>query len=353
MIDLKCGDCLEIMKQIPDKSIDLVLTDPPYNIGVNTKRNGHKIANKWDKISNYIDWSLTWLKECQRILKNTGVLYFWHNDIKQITELLHIIQKQTNFRLVSFCIWDKGIGYRARSWLNRDPNGKTALRAWFNICEYCLHFFNESENTGKSGNKAGLARINNNPECYKPLKDWYRSELERLHITEKDIASKYTKATGKKPHMLKHYFKDYQFEIPTQKVWESVYLPLGFTVPYGDLKTSYNKLQQSYGALRQSYNALRNVHHCDAEHCNIWHIPPIPSNKRFHTCQKPVPLLERLIRVSSNPGAVVLDCFMGSGSTGVACLNTGRDFIGIEIDPDYFNIAKERIESEQAKINSL
>ena len=73
----------------------------------------------------------------------------------------------------------------------------------------------------------------------------------------------------------------------------------------------------------------------------------------FDTCQKPVPLLERLIRVSSNPGAVVLDCFMGSGSTGVACLNTGRDFIGIEIDPDYFNIAKERIESEQAKINSL
>ena len=171
MIDLKCGDCLEIMKQIPDKSIDLVLTDPPYNIGVNTKRNGHKIANKWDKISNYIDWSLTWLKECQRILKNTGVLYFWHNDIKQITELLHIIQE-----------------------LNRYPNGKTALRAWFNICEYCLHFFNESENTGKSGNKAGLARINNNPECYKPLKDWYRSELERLHITEKDIAPKYTKA---------------------------------------------------------------------------------------------------------------------------------------------------------------
>ena len=73
MIDLKCGDCLEIMKQIPDKSIDLVLTDPPYNIGVNTEHNGHKIMNKWDKIPNYIGWSLTWLKECQRILKNTGV----------------------------------------------------------------------------------------------------------------------------------------------------------------------------------------------------------------------------------------------------------------------------------------
>ena len=87
-----------------------------------------------------------------------------------------------------------------------------------------------------------LERINNDPECYKPLKEWYRSELERLNITEKDIASKYTEATGKKPHMLKHYFKDYQFEIPTKKIWESVYLPLGFAAPYGELKNSYNKV---------------------------------------------------------------------------------------------------------------
>ena len=72
--------------------------------------------------------------------------------------------------------------------------------------------------------------------------------------------------------MLKHYFKDSQFEIPSEKIWDSVYLPLGFTVPYGDLKASCNKLQQSYDALRQSYNALRNVHHCDYGTFRLFHL---------------------------------------------------------------------------------
>lgn len=67
--------------------------------------------------------------------------------------------------------------------------------------------------------------------------------------------------------------------------------------------------------------------------------------KYNHPTIKPIELLEKLIRNSSKKGQTVLDCFMGSGSTGVACVNTGRRFIGIELDPDYFNIAKQRIES--------
>lgn len=66
-------------------------------------------------------------------------------------------------------------------------------------------------------------------------------------------------------------------------------------------------------------------------------------NDRYHPTQKPVPLLEYLIRTYTNPGEVVLDNCMGSGSTGVACVNTGRDFIGIEKDDHYFEVAKERI----------
>ena len=63
-----------------------------------------------------------------------------------------------------------------------------------------------------------------------------------------------------------------------------------------------------------------------------------------HPTQKPISLLKEIIERSSNEGGVVLDCFMGSGSTGVACVNTNRRFIGIELDEDYFNIAKKRIE---------
>ena len=64
---------------------------------------------------------------------------------------------------------------------------------------------------------------------------------------------------------------------------------------------------------------------------------------RLHPTQKPVPLLEYLIKTYTNEGETVLDNCMGSGSTGVACVNTNRNFIGIELDENYFNIAKERI----------
>lgn len=74
------------------------------------------------------------------------------------------------------------------------------------------------------------------------------------------------------------------------------------------------------------------------------------TNDRLHPTQKPVQLLEYLVKTYTNKRDVVLDNCMGSGSTGVACMNTDRDFIGIELDRNYFDIAKERIEN--AKKNS-
>lgn len=66
--------------------------------------------------------------------------------------------------------------------------------------------------------------------------------------------------------------------------------------------------------------------------------------KTIHTTQKPVALMEEMIRRHTNEGQIVLDPFMGSGTTGEACINTGRDFIGIELNEEYFNVAKNRIE---------
>lgn len=71
---------------------------------------------------------------------------------------------------------------------------------------------------------------------------------------------------------------------------------------------------------------------------------------RFHPTQKPVDLLEYLIKTYTNEGDLVLDFTMGSGSTGVACQNLNRDFIGIELDKDYFKIAEERINTTQSKL---
>ena len=71
-----------------------------------------------------------------------------------------------------------------------------------------------------------------------------------------------------------------------------------------------------------------------------------------HPTQKPVDLLEYLIRTYTNEGETVLDFTMGSGSTGVACVNTGRNFIGIELDEQYFRVAQERIEKAQGEVSN-
>jgi DNA modification methylase len=79
---------------------------------------------------------------------------------------------------------------------------------------------------------------------------------------------------------------------------------------------------------------------------------PIVANKErtLHPTQKPVSVMKYLINILTEPGDTILDPFMGSGSTGVACMQTGRNFIGIEVDPVYFAIAKKRIEESQKQL---
>lgn len=87
---------------------------------------------------------------------------------------------------------------------------------------------------------------------------------------------------------------------------------------------------------------------------DVWtDIPALPHNskeKTAHPTQKPVKLIERIVEMSTNEGDVVLDGCMGSGTTAVACLNKGRDFIGFEIDKVYFDIAKERVSKIQEEV---
>lgn len=77
-----------------------------------------------------------------------------------------------------------------------------------------------------------------------------------------------------------------------------------------------------------------------------YHIKSVPPKQKHHQTEKPVELLEKLLAICASKGTV-LDPFMGSGSTGVACVNTGRSFIGMELDPGYFETAKKRIEEAQ------
>ena len=80
----------------------------------------------------------------------------------------------------------------------------------------------------------------------------------------------------------------------------------------------------------------------------VYHVPMVNPKQRFHQTEKPVELLERLLAICS-PGGTVLDAFMGSGSTGVAAVRTGRSFIGMELSDQYFEIASSRIREENER----
>ena len=114
----------------------------------------------------------------------------------------------------------------------------------------------------------------------------------------------------------------------------------------GYFKRTYEELRQEYEELREEYESLRytfNLNEVQENISCVWTNKEINSGKK-HSCQKPTDILEKIIKTSSNKGDIVLDCFMGSGATGVACINTNRKFIGIELDNNYFIIAKQRIE---------
>lgn len=235
------GDCLEVMKDIPDKSIDCIICDLPYNM----------TSCKWDKM---LDLNKLFL-EYERIVKNGGVIALFGSE--PFSSLLRTAKLD----------WFK------YDWIWVKEQSSSGLQAKFQPLkkhEIISVFY---QTRSKSGQKS---TYNPQMEIGKPYKAHYAPDAE-VH--------------GKSEHYVKEN--------------------TGTRYPTSILR--FNR------------------------------------EKGLHPTQKPVPLLEYLIKTYTNEGETVLDNCMGSGSTGVACLNTNRDFIGIELDENYFRIAKERIEKAKAK----
>ncbi len=212
------GDCLELMRDIPDGSVDLVLTDPPYNIArdnnFNTMGRAGIDFGEWDKgadLFSYID-------EVYRVL---------------------------------------------------DKNGSFVV-------------FNDWKNLGDISRYA-----------------------ERLGFVTKDML-RLEKSNPMPRNRDRRYITDYECAI-----W--------FTMP---------KAKWTFNRQDDKYQRPKFVHSID---------------KGLHPTQKSLGLMTDIVNIHTNEGDVILDPFMGSASTGVAAINTNRKFIGIELDPDYFKIAEQRI----------
>ena len=303
------GDCLQVMKEIPDKSIDLIVTDPPYNIG----------KAEWDKIDNYVEWMGTVFLECQRVLKDNGSFYWFHNDFEQMAELQVWLKKNTRFVFNSFITWDKG-DFRALAWKN--PSEESNLRSWFGTSEYCL-FYTFQDETGLT---TVMLDTNNFPtmrKYFKDLQEWIGLGLKKIN-----------ERLGHRKAEHAFYWKTTQWDMPTEKTYNQ--LIEEFLIDKWDGFKEYE-------SLRQEYESLRYTHNLDPNHNNVWRLTTKNTGKR-HVCEKPVELMERIIKCSSNDSDTILDPFIGSGTTAIASLNTGRFFIGIEKDEHYYQVATNRVQ---------
>ena len=165
--------------------------------------------------------------------------------------------------------------------------------------------------------------VNNFPT----LRAYFRDYLKALGVTKKTLIEKIGQSAD-------HCFRwnSSQWDLPTASTYIAIsYLPL--VAPF---------VRREYEDLRREYEDLRFVHNLDANHNNVWKSFE-RNNGKLHPTQKPLDLMSRLIITSTNQCATILDPFMGSGTTGVACKNLNRNFIGIELDKEYFEVAKARI----------
>lgn len=328
------GDCLEVMKTIPSKSINLVLIDPPYNIG----------KDKWDKwktVNDYVDFMGQVFKECERVLKDNGSFYFFHNDFLQIVELQNYINKNTNFIFKQLLVWNKRFNEASNKGFLDGFIEVENLRNYQKMAEYCLYYTFQDE----TGLNKVMLDINN----FKSLREYSKQIQDFIGLNLKQINT--ILGHRKAEHFF--YHSSTQWNLVTEETYNELINIFNIDKcecfkTYKELRQEYEKLRQEYEELRQEYEELRYTFNNLKEHHSVMNYEI--AKKQGHITPKPVDLLKYIIKTSSNEGDVVLDCFMGSGSTGVACLNTNRKFIGIEKEEKYFNISSNRLEN--AKLNT-
>ena len=151
------GDCLEVMQEISDKSVDLILIDPPYNIS----------KAKWDKwktVEMYVEFMGKTFKECERILKDNGSFYFFHNDFLQVVELQNWINKNTNFIFKSFLIWNKRYNGSPRKYYFDNVIAGNTNRNHRQLSEYCLYYTFQDE--------TGLTKIKTDINNFVSLREY-------------------------------------------------------------------------------------------------------------------------------------------------------------------------------------
>jgi site-specific DNA-methyltransferase (adenine-specific) len=165
-----------------------------------------------------------------------------------------------------------------------------------------------------------------------------RSSVSGMRSTDVDIALGYvrTKDSTRGTELCRRWEEG--SSIPSKTDYVRAFVAMGSDQSAAQLGVQYETLLEQYETLRRPFKVNAAVPFTD-----VWNFPTVQAYKGKHPCEKPLAMMEHIVTTSSNPGAVVLDCFIGSGTTAIACLNTGRNYIGFENDLGHYEAAMKRI----------
>ena len=323
MINLMQGDCLERMKEIPDGSVDMILTDPPYGTVKGMVLKGQtKDTTKWDTTINHEEM----LNECNRVLRTNGCLVLFSQDpytAKLMTETHGYLP--FSYRLT----WLKD-HFASPLSANKAPVNYTE-----DVCVYRC--------------KKGIDS-NHDFDGIHPLRPYAKIICEHIGKTKKEVF----KDMGWQGlcHFMRH--NSSQFQICTERAYDKIIDIYGIDKlkefkAFNVIKSIDSQHKESVqderdlylNKIAEKYPVTFNLTEGENKKSNV--LGYKKDYQGLHPTQKPVLLLEDLIKTYTNQSETVLDFTMGSGSTGVACKNLNRKFIGIELDEEYFKIAQDRI----------
>ncbi len=312
---IKLGDNLDFLLALPKESVDLVYLDPPFNKSRTFTGKTGEFEDRFDNQEHYLNFLRLRVQECHRILRPTGSLYLHCDSTANhiIRCMVEEVFSPKNFK--NEIIWVRN--------KNRTQRNKHQPKS-FGTAHDTILFFVKSPRA-----------VFNLHETYSPLTPLALARFN--HKDEKGIYGRFPPyrplSLGKQPNL------EYEFmgrRPPKDKAgWLGTLQHMQALRDAGDLEEVGQEL---YLKRRPSKGVPVN---------NIWSdIDPVKGDEKVdYPTQKPIALLERIIKVSTNPGDVVVDPFCGSGTTGVACQNLDRQFFGFDQNPDAYEIAKERLDN--------
>ena len=333
-----CGDCLELMPELPDNVADLILTDPPYY-----KVKGEAWDRQWKNPAAYLEWLGGFIAEWHRLLKPNGSLYcFASPKMAARVELA----AGGRFNVLNNIVWRKGFpGEHSRSGAHRSH--KEDLRCFNPETEriiFAEHYGADNIAKGESGYGAKCDELRG--FVFEPLRAYLDGERKRAGFSDKEMRE-HLKVSLKGGGLLSHYWGKAQWQLPTPEHYAA--LRNLFNRNGGEyLHREYEDLHREYEDLRVEFEELRRPFSVTAQdqYTDVWEFPTVKHYPGKHPCEKPAALIEHVINVSSKPGALILDTFSGSGVVADVAKKLGRDFIAVDSNENYCEIARKRLAQE-------